>query len=121
MKLNKLKDEFIAQYHENKWYWFLILALIIGGSIYRLKCQHDLDKYGVYGVAEITSYTKKTSRGASPIKYRYFVDGKIYTGRSSGYGLNCKKDDSCVGRLYEIKYVPQNPNICIIYFDRPVE
>ncbi len=117
VKLNKLKDQFILLYHENKWYWFLILTLIIGGSIYRLKRQHDLDKYGVYGVAKVIHYSKLNKGN---LMYQYFVDGETYTKGITGYPIKCE-NNSCIGRLYEIKYVPQNPNICMIYFDRPLE
>ena len=119
--MSKIKEKFISLYNENKWYWFFILTLLVGGSIYRLKLNHDIANYGVYGVAEIISYNKMGSRGLTDIKYEYFANGQKYTKGYSGQYLSCEEDNSCIGRWYEIKYLPQNPNKCFIYFDRPIE
>ncbi len=119
--MSKIKEKFISLYNENKWYWFFILTLLVGGSIYRLKLNYDIANYGVYGVAEIVSYHGMSSKGHSDINYEYFVDGQKYTSGYSGHRLNCEKDNDCIGRRYEIKYLPQNPYKCFIYFDRPIE
>ena len=119
--MSKIKEKFISLYNENKWYWFLIAVVVTIATIDALISKHNLDKYGVYGVAEIVSYHGMSSKGHSDINYEYFVDGQKYTSGYSGHRLNCEKDNDCIGRRYEIKYLPQNPNKCFIYFDRPIE
>ncbi|MBP6665182.1 MAG: hypothetical protein KA168_07835 [Chitinophagales bacterium] len=118
--MSKIKEKFISLYHENKWYWFLIAVVVTIATIDALISKHNLDKYGVYGVAEIVFYNKMSSKGHPYLKYMYFVDGFEYNGSVTGQYLNCE-DNDCIGRRYEIKYLPQNPNKCFIYFDRPVE
>ncbi len=88
----------------------VILFLIFRGSIQ----QNELDRSGIMTVG--TTQGQNVVSGGVWIKYSFFVDSIEYHGASRAFEFK----PEIVGGKYFLKYLPKDPNVNEIYWDKPI-
>ena len=112
------------------WGWivffsFLTIMFLIGYycSISIREEDQAIEENGIKGIGTITSVnaSNRTSEGGKKltVRYEYKVDDKIYSYVSIDYAWG-NLQDAIVGMKYEIKYLKEDPQKSIIYFDLPI-
>ena len=86
----------------------------------------NLKRYGKETIGDIYGVEAARS-GRANLFINYTVKGKAYM-KSVDYYDNkfitifqkCLEDNSCIGKRYIVRYLPDNPEIAIVCFDKPL-
>ena len=113
--------------------FFLFLIFTDDIETKTIKNQKRAVLYGAQSVAHIDAVSK--GHGNRDYFYFYFstpkngrietclivLDDRIFNAKSFQRLTYCLENDkSCLGNRYVVKYLPDNPEIAVICFDRPV-
>ena|ERR1035438_5723514 len=99
-----------------------ILSFLIVFYIY-FKGKNDTQKLsekGIYGVARITNYYID-AKGHSNVEYIFRAGTKDFKGGSMTHRFeNCENDKKCIGSLYKVKYLSDDPEVNELQLDQPI-